>query len=313
MSWISRAIDWMADRVQESTGEKERRNLVQIIKDLAEDFRTQVTKAVEKLNSQLSQFNQIIKNLNDFRSNHVKSNIEQLHEFLSKYGRCKPYSAYEPEAEKLPAEFPTRTMAQIEDYVREVDWSKEDVFSDTFWLSPLGMKFKTRKQNLSMHERINELRLQIEYTVNEINAQTFTAGLETEICELYLRNVHKISEVITTKIIPEIELVDAFFQAEKIKDDILSGLQPQEPEFRYQINVLIGTPYEKHFQFVRNTLMFYVISCKIYDTPVLTHLLSHNIAPEDKQQIQSENRILLAQAQAVSDSMLVPRGEGSEK
>ena len=69
MSWISRAIDWMADKVQDSTGEKERRNLVQIIKDLAEDFRTQVTKAVEKLNSQLSQFNQIIKNLNDFRSN----------------------------------------------------------------------------------------------------------------------------------------------------------------------------------------------------------------------------------------------------
>ena len=97
MSWISRAIDWMADKVQESTGEKERRNLVQIIKDLAEDFRTQVTKAVEKLNSQLSQFNQIIKNLNDFRSNHVKSNIEQLHEFLSKAIPHRKVSMIQPD------------------------------------------------------------------------------------------------------------------------------------------------------------------------------------------------------------------------
>ena len=302
-------IDWLADKVQTSTGEKERRELVQTIKNLAEEFKKKVSEAIDKLNEKIGNFNHILTKLNEFRSKHVKENIEQLHTFLSKYGRCKSYSAYVPETDKPPAEFPMRQMVQIEDYVSEIDWSKDDVFRDTFWLSPLGMKFKTRNQNLSMHERIGELKLQIEQTVREIDAQTFTAGLEIEICNLYLKNVRMISTVISTKIIPEIELVDAFFQAEAIKDSIISESQLKEIRFHYNICTLIGTPYEQHYQFIKNALMFYVISCKIYDTPVLTHLLSHTISIDDKQQIETEHKLLLQQARTVSNSMIVMRGE----
>ncbi len=170
------------------------------------------------------------------------------------------------------------------------------------------MKFKTRNQNVSMHERINALKLQIEQTVQEIDMNTFTAGLEIEICNLYLRNVRTISEVITTKIVPEIELVDAFFQAEAIKDAIIVEAQPRELKFHYNVCTLIGTPYERHYQFIKNTFMFYVISCKIYDTPVLTHLLGHTTSIEDKKQIEGEHQLLLQQAQAVSESMTVARG-----
>lgn len=302
-------IDWLADKVQTSTGEKERRELVQTIKNLAEEFKQKVSEAIDQLNEKIGNFNHILTKLNEFRSKHVKENIEQLHTFLSKYGRCKPYSAYVPETDKPPAEFPMRQMVQIEDYVSEIDWSKDDVFRDTFWLSPLGMKFKTRNQNLSMHERIGELNLQIEQTVREIDAQTFTAGLEIEICNLYLKNVRMISTVISTKIIPEIELVDAFFQAEAIKDSIISESQLKEIRFHYNICTLIGTPYEQHYQFIKNALMFYVISCKIYDTPVLTHLLSHTISIDDKQQIETEHKLILQQARTVSNSMIVMRGE----
>ena len=302
-------IDWLADKVQTSTGEKERRELVQTIKNLAEEFKQKVSEAIDQLNEKIGNFNHILTKLNEFRSKHVKENIEQLHTFLSKYGRCKPYSAYVPETDKPPAEFPMRQMVQIEDYISAIDWSKDDVLRDTFWLSPLGMKFKTRNQNLSMHERIGELKLQIEQTVREIDAQTFTAGLEEEICNLYLKNVRMISKVITTKIIPEIELIDAFFQAEAIKDSVISESQLKEIRFHYNICTLIGTPYEQHYQFIKNALMFYVISCKIYDTPVLTHLLSHTISIDDKQQIETEHKLLLQQARTVSNSMIVMRGE----
>ena len=257
----------------------------------------------------MNEFNQKITQLNEFRSKRVKENIERLYTFLSKYGNCKPYKTYAPEESKLPAEFPKREMAKIEDYVTEVDWSKEDVFWDTFLLSPLGMKNKTRNQNLSMHEHINELKLQIEQTVGEINAREFTAGLETEICELYLRNVQTIAKVITTKIIPEIELVDAFFQAEAIKDSVIGGNQAKEYKFYYDISALIGTVYERHYRFIKNALMFYVISCKIYDTPVLTNLLNHTVSPNDKQQVESEHQILVEQARIVSGSMSVARGK----
>ena len=302
-------IDWLADKVQTSTGEKERRELVQTIKNLAEEFKQKVSEAIDQLNEKIGNFNHILTKLNEFRSKHVKENIEQLHTFLSKYGRCKPYSSYVPETDKPPAEFPMRQMVQIEDYISEIDWSKDDVLRDTFWLSPLGMKFKTRNQNLSMHERIGELKLQIEQTVREIDAQTFTTGLEEEICNLYLKNVRMISKVITTKIIPEIELIDAFFQAEAIKDSVISESQLKEIRFHYNICTLIGTPYEQHYQFIKNALMFYVISCKIYDTPVLTHLLSHTISIDDKQQIETEHKLLLQQARTVSNSMIVMRGE----
>lgn len=305
-------IDWLADKVQASTGEKERRELVQTIKNLAVEFKEKVSEAIDRLNKKISNFNQALANLNEFRSKRIKENIEQLNTFLSKYGRCKPYCAYIPEDEKLPTKFPMRQMAQIEDYISEIDWSKDDVFRDTFLLSPMGMKFKTRNQNLSMHERIGELKLQIEQTVREIDAQTFTASLEEEICNLYLKNVRMISKVITTKIIPEIELVDAFFQAETIKDVVISESELQGINFHYNICALIGTPYERHYQFIKNALMFYVISCKIYDTPVLTHLLNHTASIGDKQEIETEHRLLLQQAQAVSHAMTVMRGEEME-
>lgn len=301
-------IDWLADKVQTSTGEKERRELVQTVKELAEEFRQRVSDAIARLNERLDGFNKILVKLNEYRSKYIKTNIEQLYIFLSKYGQCKPYNEYTPEEEKLPAEFPMREMVRIEEYVSEIDWSKDDVFLNTFLLSPLGMKFKTRNQNVSMHERINALKLQIEQTVQEIDMNTFTAGLEIEICNLYLRNVRTISEVITTKIVPEIELVDAFFQAEAIKDAIIVEAQPRELKFHYNVCTLIGTPYERHYQFIKNTFMFYVISCKIYDTPVLTHLLGHTTSIEDKKQIEGEHQLLLQQAQSVSESMTVARG-----
>ena len=301
-------IDWLADKVQTSTGEKERRELVQTVKELAEEFRQRVSDAIARLNERLDGFNKILVKLNEYRSKYIKTNIEQLYIFLSKYGQCKPYNEYTPEEEKLPAEFPMREMVRIEEYVSEIDWSKDDVFLNTFLLSPLGMKFKTRNQNVSMHERINALKLQIEQTVQEIDMNTFTAGLEIEICNLYLRNVRTISEVITTKIVPEIELVDAFFQAEAIKDAIIVEAQPRELKFHYNVCTLIGTPYERHYQFIKNPFMFYVISCKIYDTPVLTHLLGHTTSIEDKKQIEGEHQLLLQQAQAVSESMTVARG-----
>lgn len=124
-----------------------------------------------------------------------------------------------------------------------------------------------------------------------------------------MKNVQMISQVITTKIIPEIELVDAFFQAEEIKDSVLGGNQVQKYNFHYNIGVLIGTPYERHYRFIKNAFMFYVISSKIYDTPVLTNLLNHTVSSDDKQQIEEERRVLIEQARVVSGAMSVARGK----
>ena len=74
-------IDWLADKVQTSTGEKERRELVQTVKELAEEFRQRVSDAIARLNERLDGFNKILVKLNEYRSKYIKTNIEQLYIF----------------------------------------------------------------------------------------------------------------------------------------------------------------------------------------------------------------------------------------
>ena len=75
-------IDWLADKIQTSTGEKERRELVQIVKDLADEFKEKVSQAIVSLNRKLNEFNQKIIQLNEFRSRHVKKILNNCIHFF---------------------------------------------------------------------------------------------------------------------------------------------------------------------------------------------------------------------------------------
>lgn len=302
-------IDWLADKVQESTGEKERRQLVARAKELCIQFRQKVTATLAELNIQIQKFNEHIKELNAVRTSTVKENIQVLFQFLGKYGNCKASGSYVPEAGKVPAQFPEQEQARIEDYIKEIDWSNDEVFWNTFLCTPLGMKFKTRKQNLSMREQLQKLELEIEETIRELQIKKAGTELEQEICAIYIQNVRFISNFIQHKIIPEIELIDAFFQALYIKDKLICGQAVSAPAFSYPITALIGTPYEKHYQFIRNAFFFYILSCRIYDTPVLTNLLHHRSTQQDLQQATDEQRMLSQGAALVKEASSINRGK----
>lgn len=301
-------IDWLADKIQESTGEKERRYLVVRAKELCAEFRQRVSVALSELNAQIKRFNEYIKSINSIRTSSVKRNIDTLFQFLSRYGNCKPSGSYVSEALKIPAQFPEREQARIEDYVKGIDWSNDEVFWNTFLCTPLGMKFKTQKQNLSMREELHNLELEIEETVRELQIQKAGTELEQDICLQYTQNVKFISEFIRNKIIPEIELIDAFFQAQYIKDKLICKMDPQNPDFSYNITTLVGTPYEKHYSFIRNSFFFYILSCRIYDTPVLTNLINHHSTKMDLQQVTNEKQMLLDGATLVENCTLIDRG-----
>ena len=301
-------IRWMADKVQESTGEKDRRQKVEEVKGLVRDYKNKVTESIEELNPQIEIFNGKIEELNRTRESDVKRDISDLSAFLSKYGNCKESGDYAPEAGKIPAVFPYREQERLETYVQDVDWSKSDVFWNSFLRTPLGMQLKTRKQNYSMREQIGQLSLKIEQTVRELKNQKYTTLLEQEICEHYNKNVRFISSFIRHHIIPEIELVDAFFQALCISEHVAIGEMQIVPKFSYDITALIGTPYEKHYTFIRNTFLFYILSCRIYDTPVLTNLFMRTVSENDKLELQREWGLLQTGADEVSGAMLLERG-----
>ena len=306
---FKRTIDWAAEQVQATTGEKERRESVRTIKQLAEDFKASVAEAILHLNEVIKTFNCSIDKLNSIRTTDVKSNIARLHIFLSKFGKCKPIGAYAKEAEKLPAEFPEQAYDSIENYISNVDWSNDEVFLETFFLSPIGMKFKTRKQNLSLREHIHELQLLTADTLQELSNRELTTLQEIKVCEMYTSNVQFISRFISERIIPELELVEAFFEAEKIKNEILCDHSLQNLSFTYNLQSIQNTAYHRHYQFVKNTVAFYVISCCIYSTPVLTNLLQNQVTEDDFNRLKKEHSILAQQAKSVCDSMTVQRGE----
>lgn len=305
---IKRTIDWVADQVQATTGEKERREAVRTLKQLAEDFKARVEEAILHLNEVIKSFNCSIDKLNFVRTTDVKSNIDKLHIFLSKFGKCKPVGAYAKEAEKFPADFPEQAYDSIENYISNVDWSNDEVFLKTFFLSPIGMKFKTRKQNLSLQEHIHELQLLTADTLQELSNREFTTLQEIKVCEMYTSNVQFISMFISEQIVPELELVEAFFQAEKIKNEILCENPLQNLSFSYNLQSIRNTAYHRHYQFIKNTVAFYVISCCIYSTPVLTKLLHNQVTEEDLIQLEKEHLVLAQQAESVCNTMSADRG-----
>ena len=298
-------IRWLADQIQSTTGEKERRERTARMHDLADEFKEKVSAAVAKLNTAISKFNDRIRKLNSVRAEKIKDNIVSLYGFLKKYGNCKPMEEYVDESEKLECEFPEEEYETVQDYLRDIDWTDDEVFWNTFFRTPIGMRMKTRNQNIQLAQNANSLQLMIEETVKELSLKEFTTNLETEICKTYIENITFISETTQNVVVPEFQVVDAFFQAESIKNKIVSGRAEENLMARYPITALIGTRYERHYQFVKNAFAFYVIACKIYDTPVLTKLLNHNVDEKDQKQILQEQNILKIQSERVKNESVL--------
>lgn len=305
---VEDAVDRASDLVQNATGEADRRAYMAALKNKAAAFKRDVSAAVDQLNQEISRFNERIISLNALRKNEVSGKIGMLFAFLGKFGACKPCGAYTDESTQIPTEFPQRELDAQEHYIRENDWSKEEVFWNTFFRSFVGMKKKTRDQNLRLQEAIHDTELRARGTLDQLSLKGQKTAQDIEICDMYMSNVSTISAFIQDKIIPELELVEAFFQAAKIKDEILSDHTLENPVFSYQLSSIIGTPYEKHYRFVKNTFMFYVLSCKIYDTPVLTNLLRQETSHADIAHLREEREALNAQARTVQAEMTVNRG-----
>ena len=255
MNIIDDMLDWAADKVQTFTGEKERRQLVQEYKDTYIQFKNSVEHLIEIVNDKIREFNEQILLLNDLRKEKVKNNINSLWAFLSKFGPVKEAGEYAKEEESLTMALPTKEFEEKEAYITEIDWSKEDVFINTFFTSPIGMKIKTRKQNLSIKEELGEFHLLIEETLNQLQLKTERVEMDSEIAEIYIFCIKTIAEYIVRVILPELEVVEAFFQALKIKNEIVSGNKLEEISFSTDLTLLKDTVYNKHFLFVKNVFM----------------------------------------------------------
>lgn len=308
MGLIDSMLDWAADKVQTFTGEKERRENVEKIKVTYEDYKSEVTIHVDSINDTIAELNETITELNDYRTNDVPQNIICLADFLEKFGNVKEIGEYAEEESVCYIEIPEHRFIAIEDYISDIDWSKADVVFDTFLLNPFGMKSKTQKQNLSMQEQLNNLKIEAEQTIIELRNLKFSAEQDKAIAELYIYCVQRIISFIESVIIPELDVVEAFFQALAIKNRIIAEEGLEDISFKNNLELIRDTQYQNHYQFVRNAFLFYVVACKIYNTPVLTNLLMGNTSEDDYEEIEFERGILEKQVQVVDKYLVFKRG-----
>ena len=297
-------IDFMAKKVQDFSGETERRELVQEFKCAYQEHRRKLNEIIEKVNVKISNFNNKIQQINVFRQEKVIKNIYQLGNFLKYFGHLDLSSQFILESEKDKEILPQKKLDKISNYIDEVDWSRDDVFLKTFSKTIIGVKLETRKMNLSMRDNLNHFRLSATHTENMLESKGESIEIDIRIADLYEENIKTIDQVITKKVIPELELIEAFMQAEAIKNNILVNNNDIDLTTNHDFSLLKGTVYDKHYQFIKNTFMFYIISKKIYNTPILTNLLSDSATRDDLKNILNEKEVLNIQQESLSNQMI---------
>ena len=307
MGFLDDILDWAADKVQTVTGEKERRQRVLEFKKAHRDFKDETIVLIEELNAEISIFNEKINNLNILRAEDIKRNIDNLGIFLGGFGGLQENSKYIDESNKNTESLPEKSFARNEDYISEIDWSKGDIFADTFFLSPLGMKYKTNKQTVSMIEKLKLLKIEAVHVSMELGQKKDRAKLDAEICDFYIECIQFIIEYIEKNILPELELVEAFFQAQKINEELICDKKLVDISFKNDIESIKGTVYFKHYLFVRNTFVFYIIAYNIYKTPVLTKLLNNSTetTKEDLLLLKKQDEALKIQSARLEELVLV--------
>ncbi|WP_422804484.1 hypothetical protein [Streptococcus sp. FT1-55] len=309
MNRISNFLDRVADRVQTFTGEKERKELVQKSKDKYMEFKEIVENYVSFINDKIFDFNQLIQKINNYRSSQVQRNLNHLYIFLGKFGNVKKLDDYKEEQSAVYLAIPQKEFEIKESYIAEIDWNKDEVFINSFLYGTLGIKQITKQQNLSMIEQLEKFKLEIEATKRQFDIKKYNIQKDKEVAELYLECIFVISDYISRCILPELEVVEAFFQSLIIKNKIIAGNQLQNIVFTNDLLLLKDTPYEEHYQFVKNAFMFYIISCKIFDTPVLTKLINSQVDNSDLALLQENKEILLEQKNKVNKYLMFTRGK----
>lgn len=308
MSFVDNMLDWVANKVQSCTGEKDRKELVNQIKDKYKEFKEIVETYVNTINEKILDLNQLIQKINNYRSSQVKKNINHLQVFLGKFGNVKLLGEYAEEKSTLYLSIPKKELEVRESYIAEIDWSEDEVFINSLSQGVSITKQKTEAQNISMVERLKNFNVEIETTKRQFDIKKYNIEKDKELAELYLECVIIISDYINNCILPELEVVEAFFQSLIIKNKIIAGNQLQNIVFTNDLLLLKDTPYEEHFQFVKNAFMFYIISCKIFDTPVLTKLINSQVDDSDLVTLQANKKNLLEQKDKVNEHLIFARG-----
>ncbi|WP_338709146.1 hypothetical protein [Paenibacillus amylolyticus] len=296
--FASNVLDRSADLVQGMTGEKERREQVDRLKRLYDIYRSDISLLIEKINRTVNRFNNRIEELNKVRETKIKRNVAYLGMFLSQFGNINSVKDFTAEEQQNQIELPHKKFEAIDDYIEKIDWSKGDVFAKTFFKTMLGVTVETRNKNKKTAQRIEEFTIEGNQMLENSKLKLRFVEEDIQIIDMYQKSVESISDTIESKVMPELELIQAFLQCETLKNQLIAN-QELSVTTVTDPGLLATSRYQKHYKFVKNALFFFVISSRIYNTPVLTNLLTNEKHEKEREAVSNYRRIVTKQREKI--------------
>lgn len=185
--WFNNKLDDVADKVQDFSGESERRVLVDETKDATTALKQDVTHNVETLNEMAVQFNSRVDKLNHIREEAIAELVGQLREHMSRFGRVKAPFEFVPESyRRSELRIPERRLQTEEDYIASYDWDEQERFDFAFDRGVFGTKKETEKIIVDLTKHLDNLKLLREQIANEFVLKVDRRNLEISIAQTYL-------------------------------------------------------------------------------------------------------------------------------
>ena len=266
------------------SGDSEREKWVKKLEEYFDTiYRPTLTNKVNEVNQEIPPLNEKIDYINSLRYYEIGPKITSLSGFLGQFGNMKPVAAYTNESNFASLQVPEQRFEEISDYIEDNDLSTSEII-ERIVCNLFSIRSKNREASIEIQEKINELKLNLEHLLGLLEAKRKTYIQNRIIADMYIQTIQMILKFIESVILPEIHTVESFLQANRLKDEILSGNRLTETSIMFdnRIKILANTPYHRHYMFVKNAFMFYVIACKIYSSPILTRLLQGNSTCDEK-------------------------------
>lgn len=302
-------IDW----VEDFTGKTERDRILHEMNNLQNDVKKTLETGIKEINKQIEELNININKLNLFRENSIKNNLIFLDKFLQKFGFVDKNIFFREENNWSYSKKNIALINDIEEYKNKYDLDGSlELLKAAF--GAIYLHFKRQKENVRLNAELGRMRHEYEKLKNDLKYQKQFYKENNEIALLYMICLNEIHLTIVNIILPEFETVEAFCQVLELKNKVINDEDLENIVFKNRILALQGTDYDKHYRFIKNAYAFYVISLKIYNTPILSNLFNSKFSKSNFSETENElkyleerKNILLKQKDNLVENLIMER------
>ncbi len=302
-------IDW----VEDFTGKTERDRILHEMNNLQNDVKKTLETGIKEINKQIEELNININKLNLFRENSIKNNLIFLDKFLQKFGFVDKNIFFQEENNWSYSKKNIALINDIEEYKNKYDLDGSlELLKAAF--GAIYLHFKRQKENVRLNAELGRMRHEYEKLKNDLKYQKQFYKENNEIALLYMICLNEIHLTIVNIILPEFETVEAFCQVLELKNKVINDEDLENIVFKNRILALQGTDYDKHYRFIKNAYAFYVISLKIYNTPILSNLFNSKFSKSNFSETENElkyleerKNILLKQKDNLIENLIMER------